>query len=126
MATTKRAASWTEMPRPETVIQSRKYLDACLQWLLAATDDTEQGDLTMHNHPWSFDDIPQKETLGLFDDRVRLLKSASCCLCNTTQVDTWKVGIANPFTHAQYMILCSQCSDSASNDLEVSRRRSVS
>ena len=99
--------SWKTMPVPTTTIQIRKYLEACQDWLMQ-TDEEETCIEFMYNHPWKFNDHTTKETLGLLEDEIQTIKKAKCCICNTTTED-WKISTGNPFTHAQFMILCSKC-----------------
>lgn len=103
---------WTEHPEPTTAIQVRKYIDSCLEFLVKIPDDDDDANDVIYNHPWKFDTSERYDTLGLFEQDVRMLSHASCSICKCMKDDgNWKVGIANPFTHAQFMILCHKCHD---------------
>ena len=100
--------SWQQMTPPTTVIQIRKYLDACQAWFIQIDEDEEPTAL-IYNQPWKFDTHHVDDTLGLLEEDVKLMKTANCALCKIHCGDAWKVGIANPFTHAQFMVLCTKC-----------------
>jgi hypothetical protein len=91
------------------VIQCRKFLDACQDWLMQNEDEVEHDSQHLLNQPWKFSQIHITETLGLLEDEVRLVQTANCGLCKKNCMENWKVGIGNPFTHAQFVLLCTDC-----------------
>ena len=103
-----RKNNWRTIPIPNTTIQIRKYLEACQNWLMQTQEEETCSNECMYNHPWKFNDHTTKQTLGLLENEIQTIKKASCSICETVTED-WKISVGNPFTHAQFMILCPKC-----------------
>ena len=90
-----------------------KYLDACSTWLLDATDPPAQIPTL---ETTEFNNITFTEyttNVGMSDTELHVGKSFKCCSCNNVCFlgKTGKAVIANPWTHARYIMMCNACDE---------------
>lgn len=87
----------------------RKYLDLCKDWLVS-------HDML---HPTSLQycnimpklDIHSPNTLGVYETDLRKSMQFSCYICKESMKleEGGKKVVANPFTRAQYLLVCNNC-----------------
>lgn len=98
-----------------TGLQLKSYLDSCTEWLCTIPQET--GEAEAQVLPGCA--VPSRRdanTLGVLMRDALLVRSALCALCNTSMADdAGSITSANPFTRAQYMVVCHTCADSLVN-----------
>ena len=90
----------------------RKYLDLCKDWLISNDQTTESN--------YQFCNIKIKQipfydgnTLGLNEIDLRCIETFACIICkkkSSLQTDGKHI-IANPFTRAQFTLMCGNCTN---------------
>ena len=87
----------------------RKYLDICKDWLVAHEDITEPS-RKFCNMPQIFDDHAST-FIGMTENEVRNVTIFKCSICSTESnlMSEGKSITANPFSRAQFMIICNEC-----------------
>ena len=92
----------------------RKYLDLCKEWYISHDND-------LHVAPQFCNIAPNFENnlnkLGLYDTELRNITSFSCYICKEEHDDSdKKILTANPFTRAQYVLLCTNCNQNVTSN----------
>lgn len=102
---------WITFTSPTGTNGIRKYMDLCKDWLITHE--------SIKSNPLQYFNIQnpvETETVtyfGMTDQEIRHITSFSCSICKehaNLSDDTGKIVIANPFTRAQNMLVCSSCS----------------
>lgn len=107
----KNESDWTNCAiNTNSTASIRKYLEACQNWLITPHDKKE----TEQNHFCNkMIDCPhiQETYIGMYETDMRNVTTFSCTVCKSTSnyLDDGKSIVANPFTRAQFMLLCDQC-----------------
>lgn len=89
--------------------QIRKYLDLCKDWLIQPNEN-EKEKHTFSNVPGESYDR-KTGVIGVLDVDYQNIRMFQCALCK----DDYDFGrhavayVANPFTRAQYMYICTAC-----------------
>lgn len=87
----------------------RKYLDLCKEWLI--THDEKNNTVTkFYNVGSGTAKAPSDTIFGLDELAIRNSSNFSCAVCKECfAIDDGKSVVANPFTRAQYMLVCNTC-----------------
>ena len=91
--------------------QLRKYMDACEQYLISSTDEGVLKPFTCISTPLVKMKITNMEgSIGLMDSKLHCIGEAPCYTCGKhISCREENIICANPFTVAQFMILCKEC-----------------
>ena len=99
-----------------TPSHKRAYIESCKDWLLSisATDDTHDthdDEVDVGKQSLPVQTAPQFCTnIGLMGEHIYTENEFECFICKTvSNVSDGKIISANPFTRAQYMLLCASC-----------------
>ena len=88
----------------------RKYLESCQNWLIASHDKRET---VHHNFCNKINDLSeiQETYIGMYETDMRNVTSFICTVCksHSNLLNDGKSIVANPFTRAQFMLLCDKC-----------------
>ena len=87
----------------------RKYLDACKDWLVSHEDVVDTPRIYC-NMLQKFDEIAPTY-IGMMETEVRNVTFFKCSICSrdTNLNSEGKTITANPFTRAQFMLVCNDC-----------------
>lgn len=87
----------------------RKYLDLCRDWYISNDNEIESVPQYCNISPNL--NAVRETSLGLFDTDIRNVNEFNCYSCSSfVSGENAKIALANPFTRAQFMILCAECS----------------
>lgn len=88
----------------------RKYLDACQTWLIAPDNTQESTHMQFFNMRSNFAKGAQM-TFGMYDTDIKSVQQFKCSVCtrDANMETDGKCMVANPFTRAEFMLLCADC-----------------
>ena len=93
----------------------RKYMDLCKEWYISNDNEVNMTP-QFCNIAQKFDNSV-KNRLGLHDTELRNITSFMCYICKQEYNDSDKKTLtANPFTRAQYVLLCTNCNQQVSSN----------
>lgn len=98
-------ASFNIIPNSASCVQ--KYLNMCEQWLIKNEGASK--------NPHSFVNVTPELTnystcIGMYETDIRHINKFKCAICDSySDMNSGKCVVANPFTRAQYMVLCHDC-----------------
>lgn len=102
---------WTTYAiQPNSVASIRKYLDLCQNWLVTPPEKIDFGQSQFCNK--RSDIMCTQETyIGMYETDMRNVTKFKCTICKqeSDMSSDGKSIVANPFTRAQYMLLCNDC-----------------
>ena len=87
----------------------QKYIGICEQWLIEHEPTP--------NNTRSFINVTPELTnystcIGMYETDIRHINKFKCAICETySDMNNGKCVVANPFTRAQYMVLCADCNN---------------
>lgn len=86
----------------------RKYLDLCKDWLV--THDSVGTEALFYNIDPHISEIT-KRSIGMYENETRHIQQFYCSCCNNLSnlKEDGKSFVANPFTRAQFMLVCNDC-----------------
>lgn len=92
-----------------SAISVRKYLDLCQSWLIAP-QETNSNTQEFFNKKIVCN-TSQKAYIGMCEADLRNVVTFKCTICktDTSMLEDGKSIVANPFTRAQFMLLCHDC-----------------
>ena len=106
----KRADHWSSLPPPQTPLQQRTFMDACVTALLQVPDKVEGDALETLTHaeaPKSI--LPSGNTIVAGTRKeIRTRVPRACVLCGAND-ETVFAAIANPFAQRHLVLLCAAC-----------------
>lgn len=101
---------WTTYTiQSNTASSIRKYLDLCQNWL------TEPKDKSDVKHQFCNKKIELSYSvgthIGMYESEVNNVSDFFCTICKkeSNMQEEGKTMISNPFTRAQFMLLCNEC-----------------
>ena len=102
--------SLNELAPPTNVYSDTQVLVMCMQWFIDAVEDPPDTKI-IYNQPWKYrETIRSSQRIGLMETEVRMIQEGCCIFAVTDTLPTaFQVAVANPFTHAQYMTMCTPC-----------------
>ena len=110
MVANKKTIDWHAVDNVSTPSQTRAYIDACKEWLLAIPEDEDDTEVKPHQ------DLPiavepcRHDNNGMVRENICGCNVFKCFMCNSEQaVVDGRLVVANPFTRSQCMLLCSNC-----------------
>ncbi len=105
----KKQEDWANFGQLTNAANKRKYLDLCKDWLVS-NEIVPTTSVHFYNVNNTFD-IKNDSTIGMYDTEVRYVERVDCQLCsNELNLKlNGKVVVANPFSRAQFMIVCENC-----------------
>ena len=101
---------WLSTPVPSTPVQLNRYLDACTEHILSYVHSES---LPIDTHDVSSGGDSDK-SYGITADDAVSHRTFRCSLCECT---TQRLVVANPFTNAHMMAICSECSENQKQEL---------
>lgn len=104
------AKDWKEFVNDNSPSILRKYMDACEAFLIAPTENNDRK-YTYTQIPVArlTNDDPQK-SLGLIAEKLNLIEESVCYFChNMVKCKDEHIVSGNPFTRAQFMVMCKEC-----------------
>jgi len=107
----KKILTWMEFTPSTNPSIIRKYMDACEQFLLEHPPVNKEEIKMFANCDIKKNIIDNKKSLAILESDLHYIGESSCYTCKTI-VDCKDENIitANPFTRAQFVILCKTCS----------------
>ena len=88
----------------------RKYMYACEQFLISFTEEQEKT--------YTYTPLPivkmkiedREKSIGIVEEKLHYIDSIACYVCGKLQeCKEENIISANPFTRAQFMIICKEC-----------------
>lgn len=93
----------------------RKYLDLCKEWFIAYDNNVHAEPQFCNIAPTFENNLKNK--LGLYDTELRNINYFTCYICNQDHDNSdKKILTANPFTRAQYVLLCTNCNQNVTSN----------
>lgn len=111
MVASKKGLDWQNVETLSTPSQTRTYIDACKEWLLALP--TEEDDETEINReqelPIPVETCEHRNT-GMMRESIYACNTFRCFICKRgCEVLRGRLVVANPFTRSQCILLCDAC-----------------
>ena len=109
----KKSGDWQTTEHVKTLAQMRSHIENCKEWLTCAADEIDEIHI-----PQSVAAVqllgdtatPTNENIGVRQEDVAPFGVFACFLCKeTTPIENKQMIVANPFTHAQCVLLCQSC-----------------
>jgi hypothetical protein len=101
---------WKKPPTTNGVMQLRKYIDQCSDWMVEPvnTSDNSAIPVLASSHLLGSTDC---DNIGLVEGELQHSKRFRCFTCDAQVClgERGRVVVANPFTRAQFMLLCDSC-----------------
>ena len=102
---------WTNFVIQENSVSSiRKYLELCQNWLVAPQEKNAIPEHVFCNKRIDMQEN-HKTYIGMYESDVRNCRIFRCTICKTESKmkENGKSLVSNPFTRAQFMLLCENC-----------------
>ena len=107
----KQDESWQNTTSLPTSAHTRRYIDTCKEWLLTPITNVPKSVQICNIKPGNEDVfLSAKDCIGLYELDIDILTRMECYVCSTMiSSENCKKVVANPFTRAQFMIMCADC-----------------
>ena len=109
----KKNIEWQNTEVLTTPSHKRAYIESCKDWLLAmpVVEGEHEDEIDVGKQPLPVQLSAQvSENIGLMREHIYNENLFKCFICKQeNNVADGKIINANPFTRAQYMLLCSSC-----------------
>ena len=95
-------------------VTTKKYLELCKNYMIANPDVETESKQFLNSTPIIPHTVEAK--FGMNDNDIRDIREFTCSICkNVSSIESdGKKIIANPFTRAQYMLVCFECNQTIS------------
>jgi len=105
----KQGDDWRSVSSGSTNINIKKYIELCKEWLVVPDNAVTVIPQFCNVLP-DYASDPCTNTLGLSEPDIRTISSFECFICSKlTAKKDGKSIVANPFTRAQFMLVCNEC-----------------
>lgn len=104
-------SDWSNFAIQQTSTASiKKYLQLCEHWLVTPHEKLQFHQDSFCNKKIEFSYV-QEAHLGMYEIEMRNTTHFNCNICKSpsNMLQDGKSIVANPFTRAQYMLLCNSC-----------------
>jgi len=89
-----------------TPSELKVYIDTCKAYILESNEPLQEN--IVINNLWNIKQSVSKDVLGLLEDDIVLITTFECAVCSA-QSQKKNVVCVNPFTRAQFALLCDTC-----------------
>ena len=110
MVASKKSVDWHAVESVTTPSQTRAYIDACKEWLLALPEEEDDPEINPPQDLPIAVDACEHHNNGMLRESICARNTFKCFICSVAcEVPRGRVVAANPFTRSQCVLLCDGC-----------------
>ena len=95
-------------------VSTKKYLELCKNYMIAASDTEIESKQFFNSAPVIPYTVQAK--FGMTDDDIKYIEKFTCSICKAeSSIEFGKKITLNPFTRAQFTLVCADCNQSISS-----------